>query len=415
VLSRFPVFSHTFTSNEMAAVAAEGVEVFVASIWKPLPGHEEEVQAVDQPFLSKIVRPDLRSARTWIGALKGLVRRPQTVGLVIRLIAGHLKSIYQPPKLLASIPKGYYLGQWCRDNKIDQIHAHFLTSPTTVALIASAVSGVPYSYTAHAFDITSNSPRNINGSVPLKGQRAALGVTISNYNRRYLLEHHPALHDARLEVIYNGIDMNLFKAPETSQPPHTNGDPWRVMSVSRLQAKKGYDYLIGAIIALRERGVNVRLDIFGDGPERGTLQQLIDQREMQKHITLHGSIRQEDLACEFTQADLFALASVPLPWGDADGLPTVLIEALAVGLPTVSTQVTGIPEIIQHGVTGLCVPPRDVPQLADAIQWLIEHPNEAHDMGQHGRDLVLERFDRRKNAGHLLALWREIHANGARN
>lgn len=409
VVSRFPQVSLTFTTHEMAGVAAEGVEVFVAPVWRTLP--DQQPHDMDKPFLEKTVRVNLRSARTWATILGTLLRHPGILWLVLTLLPGHLKSIYLPFKLLAAVPKGICLGQWCAENGIDHIHAHFMTSPTTVALIASAISGVPYSYTAHAFDITSRHPRSVNGSIPRKARRAGLGITISQYNRRYMQERWLEIRRARLQVVYNGIDTDKFAPPD--EPPlqeRPADQPWRIVSVSRLEEKKGFDVLIRAVAELRARGLNVCLDIYGDGEQRCVLQGLIDALGQGEHITLHGVISQEALAEKVREADLFALASVPLAWGDVDGLPTVLIEALAAQLPTVSTQVTGIPEIILDHETGLCVPPRDVKALADALQWLIEHPAEAREMGRRGRQLVLERFDRRKNAGQLLAAWRDLHA-----
>ncbi|NDJ76810.1 MAG: glycosyltransferase family 4 protein [Chloroflexi bacterium] len=407
VLSRFPALSHTFTANEMAVVQAEGAEVYAAPLWKTLPNTTPH--KLEEPFLPKTIRCNLASPRFWLGALKGLVRQPQVLGLIVRLVPGHLKSIYLPFKLLATIPKGLYLGQWCIENEIDHLHAHFLTSPTTAAMIASAVSGAPYSYTAHAFDITSTHPKSVNGSIPLKCRRAIMGVTISQYNHHYLLEHWPTIQQARLDVIYNGIDTDLFQAGNGLRQRDANG-PVRVLSVSRLETKKGYEFLIRAVAMLRERGFDVRLDVYGDGPLRASLQELIDSLGQGEHIVLHGAIMQTELATKYRAADLFALGSVPLPWGDADGLPTVLIEALAAELPSVSTQVTGIPEILRDGETGRCVPPRDAEALASALQWMIEHPDAARTMGQRGRELVLAQFDRRKNAKHLLECWQNIHA-----
>jgi glycosyltransferase involved in cell wall biosynthesis len=210
-----------------------------------------------------------------------------------------------------------------------------------------------------------------------------------------------------VDVLYNGIDTERFRASENRQV--RNGQPWRVMSVSRLVEKKGYEFLIRAVAQLYRQGVAIRLDIFGDGNQRQALQNLIERLEANAYITLHGTILQEALSDKFRHADVFALACVPLPQGDSDGLPTVLIEALASELPTISTQVTGIPEIIQDGITGLCVPPGDVQRLAEAILWMLDHPEAAQAMGRRGRQLVLEQFDRRKNARLLLTRWRELY------
>jgi glycosyltransferase involved in cell wall biosynthesis len=403
VVSRFPCISTTFTANEMAVIASEGVEVWIAPIWKTLPNYTPH--ELEKPLLPNVIRPKWHKPGTWLKLLKGLIRQPRVLWLIARLFPGHLKSIYLPPKLLSAIPRGLYLGQWCVENRIDHIHAHFLTSPTTVALIASMISGIPYSFTGHAHDITSHRPHNVSGSVKLKLRHAAFGVTISHYNHRYMLEHWPK--SANVDVLYNGIDTERFRASENRQV--RNGQPWRVMSVSRLVEKKGYEFLIRAVAQLYRQGVAIRLDIFGDGNQRQALQNLIERLEANAYITLHGTILQEALSDKFRHADVFALACVLLPQGDSDGLPTVLIEALASELPTISTQVTGIPEIIQDGITGLCVPPGDVQRLAEAILWMLDHPEAAQAMGRRGRQLVLEQFDRRKNARLLLTRWRELY------
>lgn len=412
LVSRFPWLSTTFTANEMAVIASAGVDVSVAPVWKTPAGHTPH--ELEKPFLSKIVRPNWRSPKTWLMTAKGLARRPQVLGLIARLVPGHLKSPWLPPKLLMAIPKGLYLGQWCVENGIDQIHAHFLTSPTTVAMIAAEVSGVPYSYTAHAFDITSTAPRTVNGSIPLKIKRAAVGVTISNFNYRHLHERWPSIAGANLHVVYNGINTEQFKADGAGQRAHHEGEPWRVLAVSRLEPVKGYDHLIRAIHLLRQRGVNVRLDIVGDGQIRADLQRQVESLGLNEHITLHGAVLQEYLADHYRRADVFAVSSAPIR-GTYESLPTVLLEALAVELPTVSTRTTGSPEIIEDGVTGLLVPPADSVKLADAIQWMIEHPDEARAMGQRGREVVLERFNREKNARRVLELWREAQTRPSRS
>lgn len=414
VVSRFPCISTTFTTNEMAAIAAEGVDVWVAPIWPPQAGHTPH--AVEVPFLSKIVRTNLLALQTWLMIGMALLRHPLAVLTLLRLVPGHLQSIYQLLKLGAAIPPGLYLGRWCETHGVEHIHSHFLSTPTTVALIASAVSGVPFSFTAHAFDITSQHPQHVSGSKSYKCRRAMFGVTISHFNRRYMQANWRGIDRTRIEVLYNGIDTSLFTpAGEADQPARGADAPVRILSVSRLAEKKGFEYLIRAVAQLRTAGREVRLDIYGDGPLHATLQALIDELGQNDGITLHGPIGQNELATRYQEADLFALASVPLEHGDMDGLPTVLIEALAAGLPAVSTQVSGIPEIIRHEETGLCVPPRDVDALAAALARLIDDPAAARAMGQRGREVVLAEFDRRNNAQRLLDMWRAAHARPAAN
>lgn len=402
VTSRFPSITTTFVANEMTAVQAAGCDVHVAPLWDSLEGHAGH--EVEKPFLSKVTRFAQRSPATWLDVAKAIKRRPSVLGLIAKLVPGHLKSPWLFAKLVVSIPRGLYFGVWAAENDVDRLHAHFLTTPTTVAMIAAEVAGIPFTATAHAFDITSEDPRAMNGSVALKCLAAESIVTISEYNVADILRRWPELDDIDLQVIYNGIDTTMF-SPESADAPFEGAEPFSVLSVSRLTAKKGHEYLIRAIAQLRDDGVNVRLDIYGDGELKDELTDLIRSLDCDGHITLHGAVSQSVVreACE--RADIFSLACVHLESGDADGLPTVIIEALAVGRPTVSTQVTGVPEIVVDGETGLCVPERDAAALADAINWMIENPIDAREMGQAGRKLVETQFDRAGAAQRLLELW----------
>ena len=408
VTSRFPSISATFVTNEMTGVQQLGYDVHICTIWNPLSdhkGHPAEAQ-----FLDKVVTTGLNSLANWGIALTTLITNPGILLLVLKLVPGHLKSPWLFAKLLAAIPKGLIAGSWAKKNNVKWIHAHFLTSPTTVALIASKVSKIPYSATGHAFDITSEDPRIINGSVALKCKEAATIITISNYNRDDIIARWPELKDIRLEVIYNGIDTAAF-SPSDKPIDGSRKQTKQILSVSTLIAKKGFYYLIKAAGILLDKGHDIVLDIYGEGPERARLEALIEELGRADTIKLHGSANQDQVAALCTATDIFALASIPLKSGDADGLPTVLIESLAVEIPTVSTQVTGIPEIIIDGVTGKCVPPADVEALAYALEWLLNHPDEAKEMGKNGRELVLSKFDKTVATAKLDALWQELLAN----
>ena len=401
VTSRFPALSATFIANEMDALSQRGVDVHVGTVWSATGTHTGH--DVELPFLDKVQSTRLTAPKTWIRVFRGLVQRPAVFLTVVRLIPGHLKSPWLLAKLIASAPKGIALGHWVSEQDIDWIHAHFLTSPTTVAMLASEVSGVPFSATAHAFDITSQHPRRVNGSIVQKIQAMNLVVTISDFNRRDIHRRWPQLVDEPIEVIYNGIDTERF-TPSASHTPLARR-PTQLLSISNLNAKKGFDWLIRSMGVLRDRGSDAQLRIFGDGPDRAILQTLIQELELTESVTLGGPVSQAQVQALCQEADIYILASVPLDSDDADGLPTVLIESLACALPTISTHVTGIPEIIIDGTTGLCVPPRDPEAMADAIQRLIDDPMAAQAMANAGRELVLAQFDKHRSAKSLIDVW----------
>ena len=160
---------------------------------------------------------------------------------------------------------------------------------------------------------------------------------------------------------------------------------------------------------LREDGVPVTLSIIGNGPQEDDLRDLVRTLDLEDHVVhFLGTMTQKAVIDHYRTCDLFVLACAVASNGDMDGLPTVLIESLALEIPSVSTQVSGVPEIIIDGETGLCVPPHDVDALAGAIRYMIEHPDAAQQMAKQGRTLVESRFDRQKNADVLYDLWKDI-------
>jgi len=409
VTSRFPSVTSTFVANEMAAVETLGREVHVSTVWPTLLSKgsaEHRGHPVERPFLPRLADTSLKSLLTWRNVFAAIVTRPSVLLTCAQLIPGHVRSPWLFGKLIASIPKGLATGIRAHELGAERIHAHFITTPTTVAMLAAEVAGIPFTATAHAFDITSRNPRLINGSVPLKCRRAETIVTISKYNRGDILNRWPELASEAIEVVYNGVDTTAF-APRGKDIPFEHEGPLRILSISSLNAKKGFEYLIRAFALLRASGIDAQLDVYGDGPDRSMLTSLINELNVADRVRLHGVIDQDRVAALCGEADIFALASVPLDSEDADGLPTVLIEALSSELPTVSTQVTGIPEIIVDGKTGRCVPPKNSEALSDALLWMIENPEAARAMGRAGRELVLDQFDRHRAARQLESIWQD--------
>jgi glycosyltransferase involved in cell wall biosynthesis len=403
VVPAFPTNSITFTTNEMLALRACGMEIDIAPLWQEIEPLLH-LSAADAQLIDRVIRLRLSSPAVWRGALGELLRQPGLLLLIARVIPHFSFSLYALLKLSATVLKGLALGAWARQQRIDHIHAHFLSSPALVAMLAAAAAQIPYTATAHAFDIFQHSGKHRRTALRLKCERAAAIVAISAFNRQHLLEQHPGLQ-ARIDVIPNGIDLDLFTLPADKAP----SGMLRILSVGRLVTKKGHEYLIRAVARLRHDGLPATLTLVGGGDLEAPLRSLAESLGIADEVEFVGALPEEQTVSYYGAADLFALACVPLDNGDMDGLPTVLIEALAMKLPTVSTTVSGIPEIVQDGVTGRCVSPFDVEALAAAIRWLFEHPAEAQAQAQRGRALVEAQYDRRKNAARLAALLAEIH------
>jgi glycosyltransferase involved in cell wall biosynthesis len=279
---------------------------------------------------------------------------------------------------------------------VTHLHAHFANTATTVARLASRKSGIGYSFTAHAMDIFSPVARP--DDLAAKIRDASFVVTVSDYNLAFLRRIAP---DApRLSRLYNGLDLERF--PFAPRP--FAGAPARVLGVGRLVEKKGFRHLIDAVAVLREHGEDVTLDIVGSGALEADLGQRIAASGHADVMRLLGARPQHDVAALLQKADVFVAPSVVASDGDADGLPTVLLEAMATGVPTVATAVTGIPEIVRTGETGMLVPPADPPALADAIAATISTGFPRSSVVASARNLVEREFDARRQALSLVAM-----------
>jgi colanic acid/amylovoran biosynthesis glycosyltransferase len=402
VVSRFPSLTTTFTAYEMSTVQQAGVDVHVATVWSS--EEDNEPQTVEKQFIEKICDLRLGNPDLWLRSIQQILLKPQILILIFQLFVGHLISIYALLKLLVSLPKGLYLGYWVKEHGFQHIHAHFLSSPATVALIASGVSGVPYTVTIHAFDIFATTPYERNASIPLKCEKAAACIVISKFNLDYMRKTWPKM-GGRFELIYNGIDVDMF----TNDTEHiTDPNEFHILSNGRLVYKKGYTFLLEAVAKLRKQDRNVKLQIIGGGPLERELRELANRLEIKEHVTFTGKMLQEEVIHQYRASDLFVLACAISRDGDMDGLPVVLVEALAMKIPTVSTQVSGVPEIVQDKVTGLCVPPHDSQALADAMAYMIDHPEEASKMARAGHQVVAKQFNRHESARMLLQLWQKL-------
>ena len=247
VTSRFPSTPMTFITNEMLGVRAAGASVSVATVWPPDPN--TIVHRADLEFVSRRVDLSLRNFSVWWAAWRQGVAAAEVRRAVSDLLPGHAKSPLLLLKLAACVPKGLALARWSTLHGVSWFHAHFLSTPTTVAVIASAATGTPYSCTGHAFDLYDRSWKGA-GSVDVKCRRAAFVVQISDYNARFLSSSMPEGNGSRFVRLNNGIDPSVFE-PLDSITPRDPADPLRVVSVGTLVPKKGHDTLIRAVSRVR--------------------------------------------------------------------------------------------------------------------------------------------------------------------
>ncbi len=308
-------------------------------------------------------------------------------------------------------PKAIYAKEWLlatalahqldTANDVTHLHAHFAHGTTTVTWLASKITGIPFSFTGHAKDIYRES-LNPAGLLLRKAMDAEFVVTCTAANVEHLRQVAP---DADIVLAYHGLNAD-FSLLLNDPPPQTIPARFRMVSVGRMVPKKGFDVLLGSASELRDRGLDFELVIAGEpGSESSSIATLIGELGLERNVTLVGPQSQAELLALYRGASVFVLACKIDQDGDRDGIPNVLVEAMASGLPVVSTSVSGIPELIRSGDNGLLVPSEDSHSLADALLRLAKDPALAASLASSGHATVMASFDGDTLAARMASLF----------
>jgi glycosyltransferase involved in cell wall biosynthesis len=306
-------------------------------------------------------------------------------------------------KRLVIFLKSVWLAKELKGSSVQSVHVHFAWLSGAAGMILSQLLDLPFTVTAHAYDIYSVQ----NDLLNLTAQMADHLVTISEYNRQVILRRLNTLASEKITVIRCGIDLDKFQFElgELANPC------FEITSVGSLIEKKGHEYLIRACHELELQGINFHCVIVGGGENKQLLQTLIRDLNLEDRVFLVGPQTQTWVIDRLRKSDLFALACVTAKDGECDGIPVVLMEALAMQVPVISTSVSGIPELVRDGETGLLVPERDSSALASAIVCMIQNKSLSQRLAREGRVLVKEDYDVTKNAGQLVALFQRVMEN----
>ncbi|MDA8095739.1 MAG: glycosyltransferase [Betaproteobacteria bacterium] len=390
IMKRYPRLSETFILNEIRAMERLGGSLQIFSLLPPEPPpHHPMVREVLAPVHAL---PPSRLAKAWaLLRAHGATLASSPVRYLRALGYGTLWSAQSnnPLSVWRQFLRAGFVATTCRQQGVRHVHAHFANAPAAVAHFASTMTGLPFSFTAHAKDLYLTPERIIRRRV----MAAEFVATCTAYNARYLRELAGEAGAEKVNLVYHGIDLGLFRAPERSQVRSAQVRPKLILSVGRLVDKKGHDDLIEACARLRARGHAFECRIVGEGPLREALQAQIARHNLQRWVTLPGAMTHSTLVALYQQADLFALAPRITEDGDRDGIPNVIVEAMAIGVPVVSTEVSGIPELVRHEQTGVLVAPRDPQALCDAMEQILLDPERAHSMAQAGRKVLEQDFD----------------------
>jgi glycosyltransferase involved in cell wall biosynthesis len=421
IIRSYPRLSQTFILNEILALEEAGVQLRLFPITNP---REPVVQAQAAEVRAPVEYLEPAAwrgrgailAEQLLAAAAAPLRYVQTLRYVLR--NKQLDEGYTAASRWECFVEAVYLARALRRARrqgqpIDHLHAHFAHDPTLIALLVHKLTGISYSFTAHARDLF-QIPQS---ALAERIAGASAVITCCAANLDYLYESAPAPDRGKIRLIHHGVDLRGFQpsrgpgsvAGDQELEPGIQSlapDPRPlILSVGRLVEKKGFPDLLLACAQLKQRGYRFRLAIYGDGPLHGELAAMIEQHGLSDAVSLPGAIAQRELIPVFQRADIFALAPFVTEDGDRDGVPNVLVEAMACGLPVVSTAVSGIPELVVSGQNGLLVEPHNPAALADALAELLDDPARRAELGAQARRTVVEGFDLRAAARELAGLF----------
>lgn len=396
LVSRFPKATETFIVNEANTLVADhGARITMHSMLGSDDPRRPETEVLLRDARFGPRRP-LELARAWI---RWAVRSPRTVLSVHGQV---LRAHWRQPALLVRYLYATAVAMaWADDLAgFDHVHAHWATFPTHIAWVGHRLTGMQYTMTAHAHDIQIENPM-----LRTKVLDAAAVITISEHNRASLVALCGAGLAPRLHVIRCGVDTASF--PPRDEPTDRVG-PARIVSVASFMAYKGHDVLLDAFAEVLRSGVPAVLTLIGDGERRPVIERRIAELGIGDHVELRGWCSPGEVRAALDGATVFALSSIVTAEGQTEGIPVALMEAMAIGVPVVATRVSGVPELVIDGETGLLVEHSDAAALADAIRRTIDDPDDARRRAVAGRDQVVAHYDHHRNVAALAKVFEAL-------
>ena len=419
VLKGFPRFSETFIANEIFLLERMGLNLRLFSVKAGDTGKRHEVVSrirarVDYlPEVTSISQCALtvwlyHNVRKFVDAHRKVLHlRPrayletlwQALSMSWKYRVGFLGK---PRKVFIKefLQAGYIASEVLSAPEIHHLHGHFCHGAATITWFVSRITGIPFSFTAHAKDIYQKK-LNPGDLLARKLAAARFVATCTGANFEHLSGLLP--ESRTIHTIYHGLDTGVFSpSPVTPKSATTP----LVVSVGRLVEKKGFAYLIEACVQLKQRGLKFRCAIVGEKDEQfDVLRRMIDALDLRDRVSLRGPMPQAELRDLYRQATMFVLPCQIMDDGDRDGIPNVLAEAMATGLPVVSTRISGIPELVRDGVEGILVRQRDTDALARAMEGLLREPELRAAMGIAARERICRCFDSNKTTSALRDLF----------
>jgi colanic acid/amylovoran biosynthesis glycosyltransferase len=388
--NKYPAVSHTFIRREIQAIGELGVTVSRYAL------------RADEYLVDPEDKKEKGQTRYVLGVNAGEAIRCCVLTLFGRPLPT-CRAIQQTFRIgwrsdrgilrhLIYLMEAAVLAQWCREDGIQHLHAHFGTNSAAIALLAWRLSGIPYSFTAHGPDEFEKAEWL---SLDVKLEHAAFAVCVSSFGRSQLMRWSRPDQWHKISVVHCGVDSSFFDAPTNPIPSAP-----QLVCVGRIDVQKAQIVLVAAARRLKEAGIHCQIVLAGDGPMRPLVEEAIERAGMKQAIALAGWVSGEGVKTELAAARALVLPSF------AENMPVVIMEALARGRPVISTYIAGIPELVRPGVTGWLVPAGDEIALAEAMREALEASVEQIEtMGAAGRLHIAEQHDARKEAVKLRRLF----------
>ena len=400
ILKGYPRISETFISNEIRLLEKLGFAIHLFSMRQPREKftHDsvKQIQAGVDYLPETLIKP---LPRLLYHNLCLAAKNPAIYAAALKTAYRRFLRTRKSATLKHLLQAGYLVHRLLPERRVTHLHAHFAHSPTSVAMFTSRLTGIPFSFTAHAKDIYTSDPRQIREKIGL----ARFVVTCTEYNRKHLRE----LCDGSTTPIhrnYHGIDTQLFSA--RNEIPKIPVPPYQILTIARLTAKKGLPTIYKALRILCDQGVSVHHTHIGGGEDREKIMSLIQDLDLGSVTQLLGTQPHQVVLEHYKNADLFVLGCEVAPNGDRDGIPNVLTESMAMGLPVVATHISGIPELVENERTGLLVPPGQPDKLARSMLRMLTDGELRSRVIAAGKQRVVREFDNRKLIQELAEVYR---------
>lgn len=404
VIGTYPRLTETFIDREIQQLLDSGVDLTILSIRRPNANLSPVQRAMSRrvTYLLPVSVPGLAAA-----IASAVLRRPATFFGTLGWLLTRRHGGASRFKTFLHFVTGVYAAWILRRRRRVHIHAHFIDRAATVALVTSRLLETQYSVTAHAREIYVDA-----ALLPERIANSVFTATCTEYNRNYLSRLVGPDVARRIHLIYHGLDLDVYTA--LAQGSAAKEQPPLIVSVAQLWERKGLRYLIEACRLLRDAGQEVRCEIVGDGPLSADLARLVADEGLEQSVSLVGWLAHPEVLELYRRASLFVLPCIVTDEGDRDGIPNVILEAMAARLPVVSTRVSGIPEVISDGETGVLVPERDPVAISAAVARLLNNSHLSARIAEQAQQFVTSEFELARNVDRLLERFEAASAGSIR-